>query len=308
MPTMTTRPYAGAADLQAMIDLLRETRTAERRSEYPGEIDLREMLATSQVQRNTGLWIDLNARLAGFALVDAFNNLWFEVAPSATGYLEARMIEWGAERLRRASHAGSKPITLDTNCDEDNTQRIALLEQQGFVLQPIRTLRMTRSLAKPIAIPQLPAGFAIRPVASEHEVEALVTLHRAAFGTEHLTIEERLAMMRTPEYDPALDLITVAPDGAFAAYCLCTISVAENARTGRKEGHTDPVAVHPNFQQRGLAHTLLLTGLHLLKQRGMDTAVLGTSSENIAMQRAAMSAGFCVQSTKVWFSRPVFQN
>jgi ribosomal protein S18 acetylase RimI-like enzyme len=210
--------------------------------------------------------------------------------------------------LWHTSHDDSESITLDTNCGEDNTQRIAFLEQHGFVLQPIRTLRMIRSLAGSIPTPQLPAGFAIRHVAGEHEVEALVTLHRAAFGTEHMTVEERLAMMRTPEYDPALDLIIVAPDGAFAAYCLCTISSAENARTNRKEGHIDPVAVHPAFQRQGLAHALLLAGLHLLKQRGMDTAVLGTSSENVAMQRAAISAGFRVLSTKIWFSKLVLQN
>jgi hypothetical protein len=42
-----------------------------------------------------------------------------------------------------------------------------------------------------------------------------------------------------------------------------------------------------------------------LKQRGVDTAVLGTSSENVAMQRLAASVGFRVESAKVWFEKQV---
>jgi len=156
----------------------------------------------------------------------------------------------------------------------------------------VRSLHLIRPLNEPIPTPRLPAGFAIRHVAGEHEVEALVALHRAAFGTENLTVEDRLSWMRTP-------------DGALAAYCMCHISHEENARSGRSEGYTDPIATHPAFQLRGLARALLLTGLDLLRQCRVKTAVLGTSSDNIAMQRTALSVGFCVQMTKLWFAKPL---
>jgi hypothetical protein len=42
-----------------------------------------------------------------------------------------------------------------------------------------------------------------------------------------------------------------------------------------------------------------------LKQRGMDTAVLGTSSENLVMQQVARSVGFFTKAKTLWFSRPV---
>ena len=163
---------------------------------------------------------------------------------------------------------------------------------------------MIRPLNEPIPEPELPAGFVIGYLEGEGEVEALVALHRAAFGTEGMTGEYRLAMMRVPEYEPELDLIAVAPDGTFASYCMCHISREENRLTGQNEGYTDPVATHPACQRRGLAKALLLTGLTLLKQRGMETACLSTSSENIAMQRAA-AAGFHVESEKRWFAKHV---
>jgi GNAT superfamily N-acetyltransferase len=156
---------------------------------------------------------------------------------------------------------GDESGTLDTNCRDSDTKRVALLERHGFVMRDTRVLRMVRALDKPIPVPQVPAGFCVRHVAGEHEVEALVALHRAAFGTENMTVQERLAMMRVPEYDAELDLLAIAPDGGFSATCMCSISQEENERSGRNEGYTDPVATHPHYQRQGLARALLLTGL-----------------------------------------------
>jgi mycothiol synthase len=88
-------------------------------------------------------------------------------------------------------------------------------------------------------------------------------------------------------------------------YFTCQIFREENAKTGRNEGYTDPVATHPEYQGRGLAKALFLTGLRLLRERGMETAVMGTSSENEKMQRAAKAVGFRVESSTVWFAKPV---
>ena len=73
-------------------------------------------------------------------------------------------------------------------------------------------------------------------------------------------------------------------------------------------GHTDPVAVHPEFRRRGLARGLLLAGAQLLKERGMELAMLSTSSDNKAMQKAAEAAGFRVYSKRIWFSKAIPKN
>jgi len=292
-----------------MIDLLVVVRPADRITDYPSIVDLREILALSNVQDNTHLWFDDKGQMVAFAFVDQYNNLKFEInLQTAHPDTESEIINWGVECLRRAMQEKDESLTLDASCRDDNIERIALLERHGFVMQETRSLHMVRSLDEPIPTPQVPAGFRMRHVAGEHEVKALVALHCAAFGTEDMSIEERLAMMRVPEYDSKLDLLAIAPDGRFAANCMCSISQEENERTGRNEGYTDPVATHPDFQRRGLARALLLTGFQKLKQRGMDTALLGTSSENVAMQRTAQAVGFCVHSTTLWFAKPVFQD
>jgi ribosomal protein S18 acetylase RimI-like enzyme len=172
-------------------------------------------------------------------------------------------------------------------------------------MQPIRSLRLARSLALPIPAPSLPAGFNIRPSHGLEEIEEWVLLHRAAFGTQRMTCEERLAMISAPEYDPRMDLVVTAPDGNLAAYCLCQISREENLRSSRNEGYTDPIATHPAYQGRGLARALLLTGMGLLLDRGVDTAVLGTSSENEKMLRAALAVGYRTVGERVWFEKTI---
>lgn len=289
-----------------MLDLLVAVRPADRITEYPGLVDLRELLALRAVQEQTRLWFGAEGEMIGFAFVDPYSNLWFEADPMAADPdLESEMITWGVEVIRRSMAEHGESWTLDASCRDDDRERIALLERHGFVRQEIRSLRMVRPLDDPIPTPQAPAGFSIRHVAGEQEVSALVALHRAAFGSENMTVEERLAMMRLPDYDPELDLVAVAPDSRLAAYCMCSISQEENRRNGRNEGYTDPIATHPEFQRLGLARALLLTGLRELKQRGMDRALLGTSSANVAMQRTAQAVGFRNESTTLWFAKPV---
>lgn len=301
-----SRTYSDAGDLPIMLDLLVAVRSAERVSDYPGVVDLRELLALTPVQDNTRLWFDAGDQLIGFAFVDPYHNLRFEFDHSAANRaLKQEIVAWGETCLRRTIQTSNKSWQLDTSCHADNTERIALLERHGFVRQELSSLQFIRPLDEPIPTPHLPPGFTLRCVAGEHEVEALVALHRAAFGTDHMTIAERQAMMRVPEYDAELDLLAVGPDGRLAAYCFCSLSQEENERTGRNEGYTDPIATHPDFQRHGLAKALLLTGLHQLKQRGVAAAALGTSSENRAMQNLAQAVGFRVRSTTLWFSKPV---
>ena len=300
-----SRLYTGAQDRDSMIELLTAARTADRITDYPSIVDLHEELAVRRVRDQTRLWFD-GEELVAFAFVDSYNTLCFEFSSdSASPGITSEIVAWGVACIRRTTQDRGESSALHASCRADDSERIALLRRHQFLKKEIQTLQLVRSLAGPIPTPRIPAGFCIRHVAGEQEVAALVALHRAAFGTQNMTVEQRLAMMRVPDYDPELDLLAISPEGRFAAYCMCSINQEENERTGRSEGYTDPVATHPDFQRRGLARALLLTGFHKLKQRDIDTAVLHTSSNNIAMQRTAQAVGYRVQATKLWFAKPV---
>ena len=303
LQAITSRAYAGADDLPQIVGLLSRVRPPERIADYPSTVDLKELLCLPAIQANTRLWFE-EGQIIAFALADSYNNLAFEYQETNSD-LQAEMVQWGVECIKRKPHRAEEPLTLDASCREEDRDRIALLERHGFVRQPMRSLHLARPLREPIPQPTVPAGFEIRTLKGREEVEEWVQLHRAAFGTEQMTAEERLAMMSGMGYSPDLDLVMVGPDGRLAAYCMCQIFREENAKTGRNEGYTDPVAARPEYQGRGLAKALLLTGLRLLRERGVETALVGTSSENEKMQRAAKAVGFRVESATVWFAKPV---
>jgi ribosomal protein S18 acetylase RimI-like enzyme len=149
----------------------------------------------------------------------------------------------------------------------------------------------------------LPPGFIIRHVLGEPEVEEYVAMHREAFGTTYKTVEERLAFMRNPAYIPELDLVAVSPEGRLAAFCVCSIDQEENARSNLKEGGIDTIGTRHAFQRRGLARAVVSAGLRQLQRYGMDTALAGTGSWNIATQRLCESVGFRLLYNILWYTK-----
>ncbi len=303
---MISSLYRAPADLEAMIQLLLSVRSPKSISDYPGIVDLRELLSLPETRATARLWETEEGYLAGFALVDSVNNLLFELDPRlVTAEIEYQVVAWGLGCVSPGYHGNRAARSLDATCSLENTARRAFLERHGFVRVPGETVTMARSLNGPIPTPYLPPGFTIRPVAGEQEVEAYVALHRAAFGTQNMTVEYRLAIMRSPDYIPELDLVVVAADGTLVALCVCRISPAENNPSLRLNGWTDPVATHPSYRRRGLSRALLLSGLSLLKERGMEEARLSTNGDNISMIRTASEVGFSISSAIYWYSKPV---
>ncbi len=267
--------------------------------------DFEEYLALELVRLDTCLWRDPTGRVVAFALVDHFNNLCFSWEDAChTAELEAQVVEWGLACMRRRNAESGEPATLDASCGSDNRPRLDFLERNGFHKEEIRTLRYERDFRLSIPEYHLPADFSLRSVQSEADAVPLAALHRAAFGTDKMTVEYRLAMMRVPGYDPELDLYIAALGGKPVAFCVCSVD-GDNGPASSKSGHTDPIGVDPQFQGHGLGKTVLIAGLKALRDRGVECARLGTSSENIAMQHLAESAGFRLTCEIFWFSKAV---
>ncbi len=295
---MQSRSFSGPADLQAMQILL---------AGLAGKstlVDFDEVMATRSVQRRTRLWEAGADRLVAFAYVDDYNNLWFEIAP---GYnqptLQAEIVAWGVECVRRGNAESGEAATLDAVCEADAQEHMTLLRAHGFQETGLRTLRYARTLEGPLPEVSLPPGFSLRSARGEQEAGALTALHRAAFGDDLMTVEYRLAMMRSPQYVPELDLVITAPDGELAAFCVCTVDEEENRRSDLPTGWPDPIGVRAGYQGMGLGKAVLSAALHGLQRRGLKQACLGTSSENRRMQYLAESLGFRLIAEKIWFSK-----
>ena len=290
--TFTSHIFHGETDLQRLRAFLASL------SSEPNVGDFEEQIQLAAVQSSTRLWQRAD-ELISFAFVDMGNNLRFAITDGQrSDELENEIVDWGLDCVRQRNTETGEQNTLDASCRADDMIQLAFLEKFGFVREPIRSLEYSRPLEGTIEEISLPPGFSIRSVAGEDEVNALVSLHRAAFGTDNMTVEERLAIMRAPNYAPSLDLVAVAPNGDLSAFCICGFD--EDGT-----GSTDPIGTHPNYQRLGLGKAIVTEGLRALQNRGAKIAKTGTSSQNVPMQKLAERLGFVCVAESLWFSKAV---
>jgi ribosomal protein S18 acetylase RimI-like enzyme len=282
------------SDVQQMVELI------ERLPDGSTIVDFVETISLSSVRSRTKLWEE-DEKLVGFAFVDDYNNLRFEILPQhRTAQIENEIIEWGIECMRKRNEESGQRDTLDASFRPENSWQIEMLMRHGFREESVRTLHYERDLAMRITEYPLADGYQLQRVAGEAQVEDLVALHRMAFGTENMTVEARIAIMKSPYYEPELDYVMVAPNGDLAAFCICGFEDKE-----REVGYIDPIGTHPRYQKQGLGKAILTAGMKALIERGAKKIELGTNSDNIGMQRLAQSLGFLVVSESIWFSKQV---
>lgn len=295
---ITSRLYEGPKDFQTMLNLLAKIRPAAWMNDFPVKVNIEENMANEKIRASTRLWFE-GDRPIGWAYVDDGNNLRWEVEKQFEDSVGAEMVAWGETCIRSSRELNTgETCTLDASCREENLERLEFIRQHGFRQADVISVGMKRLFSEPIPEPELPHGFSIRAIKGTEEAEAVASTHRSAFGTEYMTTENRLIIMNSSEYDPSLDLVVIAPDDSIAAYCTCSVNA-------NGEGYTDPVATHPRFQRLGLAKALLLKGMQLLKERGMESASLGTSGTNIAMQKTAEAVGFRLEHKTLWFEKDI---
>lgn len=304
---ISRRPYNGEPDKLAVLALRKRCTTPENVTDYPSMTDLHELLnpLRSEQHKHIYLWEDEAGQIVASAQVlFPYCNLYFLIDPAYwQTSIKDEIVVYAREAIRRFNQEHGEEHTLDVPCRDTDEQKMQFLLDAGFERQSIETAVLVRSLLEPFPSPQLPSGFRLRHVAGEHEVEQCVELHRAAFGTQNMTVESRLSIMREPDYDPEGDLVIEAPDDTMVAYAICAIHPEENAQSSRKWGYADPISVRPAFQRRGLGTAVLLAGLRYLKERGAEEASFTTSSTNTAMLGLGASVGFHKLSSSVWFAK-----
>jgi ribosomal protein S18 acetylase RimI-like enzyme len=230
--------------------------------------------------KNYRLWYD-DHRLIGFAVFGEDFSFDWQIHPQYTWRgIEEEMLAWAETRWDEAMRDETVPQdrkrTLYSGSFANDARRIAFLERCGFTRGTHPMIHYARPLNDPIATPQLPDGFVVRGVAGEHEAGNRAEAHRQAFHPSRITDDGYLKLLRMPEYDRELDIVSVSPDGTIAAYAMCWVD-AEN-----KIGEFEPVGTRPSFQRKGLARAALLEGMRRMKMRGAETAIVCTNADNIA--------------------------
>lgn len=307
MTTLTARPYTGEEDLPLLVDLINLCDTVDQTEEGTSVEELREEFSSPTVDlaRDLRLWESADGAVIGFGqlwipptgeVIDGY--LWFRVHPEhRDGSVDDEIIAWGEQRILEVGQERQVTVSLRSGVRSDSAQRIALLERHGFTVSRY-FLRMIRPLSEPLPedVP-LPEGFTLRHLAGPEEVPAWVELFNLSFidhwNHHPLTVEDRLHWLSEASYRAEQDLIIVAPDGTFAAFCKCLINDEHNKRNGTNEGYISLLGTRRGYRKLGLGRAILLAGLRRLKQDGVDIAQLGVDADSpTGATRLYESVGF----------------
>ena len=313
------RTFRGEEDLQPIVDLINAADAVDKTQDNSDINDLRIWVNQPgrDLEHDIRVWEDVDGRIVASAMLHirpdetsagAYFNWQVHPDVRESGIAD-EILAWATGRAREGGAEHGKPADLRAFSDEANSYAMAQLERQGFT--PVRYFfQMRRPLknGEPVPEPQFPEGYILRHVANDDDVERWVDMFNLSF-IDHwdfhpATVERRKHRMSTDYYRPDRDLIVVAPDGTFAAFCLCTIDDEHNKRNSINEGWIDVLGTRRGFRKIGLGRAMLLAGLHKLKENGIDDAMLGVDADNPTGALGLYeSAGFSKYKSAVAFRK-----
>ncbi|MDQ6694132.1 MAG: GNAT family N-acetyltransferase [Chloroflexota bacterium] len=310
-----SRAYAGDSDLQSIFELLDRCNIHDNLDESPSLAGLR--LAIDYPQRDKAndlrLWEDAEGMLVAYGQVDLLNEgadtegrFFFRVHPDARtgGLLAKSVISWAGERVGTVARERDQAGHLYSGIRDFNLEGIAVLEANGFA--PDRYFfRMARDLSDPVPDPELPQGYALNHLQSKNELPERVACFNESFVDtwkfQPLTLAKaEHYRANNPAYKPEHDLVIVAPDSTFAAFCFCEIDPEDNARHGRKVGWIHLLGTRRGHRKIGLGRAMLLAGLQRMKLDGMEVTNLDVDADSpTGALKLYESAGFKKEMTTV---------
>jgi ribosomal protein S18 acetylase RimI-like enzyme len=230
------------------------------------------------------LWEDETGDLLGFAWPGA-EQIDLVTHPAHRA-LEAEMLAWAEQRSRDPRPVGDAPRQFIAWAADADAPRTTLLRGAGYEPSDVNLVAHTRGLDDVPDPPTLPPGYRLSDMAHESDLERRVAVHRDAFAPSRMTVEKHRRVMGTPTYRPDLDLVVIAPDDAFAAYCIVWLD-AEN-----RLGLFEPVGCHSAHRRRGLASAVLAEGMRRLAALGAATAYVNSLGDAVPANGLYTACGF----------------
>lgn len=247
------------------------------------------------VPENVCLWEDETGNLAAWAMVRTpWLSLDYALRPDADS-LEKAIVAWAVERCQRIADEQNEKFPLFVRVRPERSSLMTLLENQNFQRNDWSLVHLTCTMTNAVAQPHFPFGFLVRPLRGISEIPDYVALHRAAFGSNAMTVDWRARTLDMPEYAPQLDLFVIAPDEKPVAFCIGWLHGAD--------AQVEPIGVHPDYQKLGLGRALLLDVLRRMHAGGADRVHIESYSDNDPARGLCESVGFEVKHTLLSYLR-----
>lgn len=231
---------------------------------------------------NTGVW-ESNGSIVGVVHFEHRpGQIFFQVHPDS-GYLKPEMLEYAETYLSVEDSDRRRKIEILVNDFDIRFQSV--VRERGYRLvegpKDFWSIFEIRGSFLPI---KLPDGFRLQSLADAND---LIKLHRVLHrGFNHPgepPVDElagRERMQSAPNYRKDLNIVTVAPDGAYASYCGMWQDHANRVAC------VEPVCTDPDYRRMGLGTAVVLEGIRRCGAEGATIATVGSD------QPFYMSMGF----------------
>jgi ribosomal protein S18 acetylase RimI-like enzyme len=290
------RPYRGASDHAAMVDVLADygAHVGEPETSTLAQFEVAYAnLVNCDPTRDIAVIEGADGTTVGFA------RAWWEdredgtrdcvaVSPIRGEHLTSELflaVLDGEERHMRAWAGGRDArfvtFVIHPGPDCEPSGESAWLESAGY-----STIRFGAYLVRPHldCIPQLalPDGVELRPVEPD-QLRTIFDAHweafRGSFDFREATEQDFNEFRDSPLRDESLWKIAWSGDtvvGQVKSY----VNDEENTRNGYNRGWTEYISTHAEWRNRGIAGALLAMSLQELRDRGYEQAALGVDTQN----------------------------
>lgn len=247
--------------------------------------------------QNACLWEDEDGSLAAWAVLQTpFWTFDFALHPEHKG-LFPELLAWADGRARETLDSPHGHPCWFVNVFGDQTGQVQQLEEAGFACQADvgedswSKVWMRRVGVMPIEEYRIPAGFTVRSLAGESDVEAYVALHQSAFESKSMSIEWRGRTLQHPHYTPDLDVVIESPDRRLAAFCIGWLDRFDDSPL---RGQIEPLGCHVDFRRYALGRVALAEVLRRMQSMGVRDIYVETDSYRDTAFRLYESMGFDV--------------
>lgn len=292
------RPYHGIKDFIVMTSILAVGRKTTHRPYYVHTGDLSWWMFCDDYDEDHWcnhicIW-EQDGKPIGWSMIDPD---WYSfdvyLLPMMGGSKEETYIlDWTIHRLSEAVRENGGQQIRTVWVSEHDKKRISQLEKRGFVRDADFMWYMEHPLNAQIPEMKAPEDFIIRSVRGEDDICQRAAASYNAFGSSKHFDEYWLRyqrFMQSPVYNPNFDLVTEAPDGQFASFCIIWPDPVNHI------GLFEPVGTHKRYQQQGLGRAVVTEGLRQLKNWGMEQAMVCTEHDNQAAIRMYEAVGFNIK-------------
>ncbi len=281
---MNLRQYRDS-DVPELTDLVNEAQQGSIEFIPRTERDVQERLAGASCVL---LAVDEEDSIAGFAYL---RQDWYAETVTLSvrpGHSQDEI----ADLLLPIIEPQNKTGVVSTSIEPQNQSRLTLFTSRGYSRES-SLYRLIAPLDRPLALPQVAAGYVVRSLRPDEE-EAFIRLANAAYQGERLRPG---ILTRWKEGDPAFDtdLIQVAEyEGELVALVVAKSDLMYNKHYNASRGYLGPAGTLPTHRGNNLSKALTARAMNLLRERGLETACLHTWDKNPSAMAVATSLGFRV--------------